>query len=149
MAELSNEEIVRSYFGALEARDDARITELRHPDWVAEWPQSRELVRGDAAMRDIDGHFPGGRPAAHPEHVIGSEDRWVVSPAFTVQRLIGNGDSWWADGTVTYADGKTWLLVGFVELRDGKIWRERTYFAEPFEAPAWRAPYVERMSVDR
>ncbi|MDQ3603773.1 MAG: hypothetical protein M3385_07930 [Actinomycetota bacterium] len=31
------------------------------------------------------------------------------------------------------------------ELRDGKMWRDRWYFAEPFEAPEWRAQWVERM----
>jgi hypothetical protein len=29
--------------------------------------------------------------------------------------------------------------------RDGKIWRDTRYYAEPFEAPAWRAQWVERM----
>ena len=62
MAELSHEEVVRAYFDAMAARNDARITELRHPEWRAEWPQSGELVRGDAAMRAIDANFPGGRP---------------------------------------------------------------------------------------
>ena len=149
MAELSHEEVVRAYFDAMAARNDARITELRDPEWRAEWPQSGELVRGDAAMRAIDANFPGGRPQAHPEHVVGSEDRWVMTPVYTVQRLVGSGDSWWGDGTVTYADGKTWHLAILIELRDGRIWRERSYFAEPFEAPAWRAPYVERMDADR
>ena len=30
-----------------------------------------------------------------------------------------------------------------LELRDGKIWRETTYWAEPFDAPAWRRQWVE------
>jgi hypothetical protein len=29
------------------------------------------------------------------------------------------------------------------EFRDGKIGRETRYYAEPFEAPAWRAQWVE------
>ena len=29
------------------------------------------------------------------------------------------------------------------ELKDGKIWRDTRYFAEPFEAPEWRAQWVE------
>jgi hypothetical protein len=32
-----------------------------------------------------------------------------------------------------------------VEFSDGKIWRETRYYAEPFEAPEWRAQWVERM----
>jgi hypothetical protein len=30
-----------------------------------------------------------------------------------------------------------------VEFRDGKIWRDARYYAEPFEPPAWRSPWVE------
>jgi hypothetical protein len=32
-----------------------------------------------------------------------------------------------------------------VEFRDGKIWRDTRYYAEPFEAPEWRAQWVEQM----
>jgi len=32
-----------------------------------------------------------------------------------------------------------------IELRDGKMWRDTRYYAEPFEAPEWRAQWVERM----
>jgi hypothetical protein len=32
-----------------------------------------------------------------------------------------------------------------VEFEEGKIKRARTYLAEPFEAPQWRAQWVERM----
>ena len=31
------------------------------------------------------------------------------------------------------------------ELRDGKISKQTTFFAQEFEAPAWRARWVERM----
>jgi hypothetical protein len=26
-------------------------------------------------------------------HVVGSEDRWVVSPSYTIHRIVGNGDA--------------------------------------------------------
>jgi hypothetical protein len=29
--------------------------------------------------------------------------------------------------------------------RDGKILRETRYYGEPFEAPAWRAQWVQRI----
>jgi hypothetical protein len=31
-----------------------------------------------------------------------------------------------------------------IELRDGKIRKMTSFFAAPFEAPAWRASYVEK-----
>jgi len=41
--------------------------------------------------------------------------------------------------------GQVFHVADIVEFRDGKIWRETRYYAEPFEAPAWRAQWVERM----
>ena len=32
-----------------------------------------------------------------------------------------------------------------IKLRDGNVFRETRYYAEPFEAPEWRARWVERM----
>jgi hypothetical protein len=31
-----------------------------------------------------------------------------------------------------------------MEFRDGKVAHETQYFADPFDAPAWRAQWVER-----
>ena len=35
--------------------------------------------------------------------------------------------------------------LAIVEFGDGKVVRETHYFAEPFEAPAWRSRWVEKM----
>jgi hypothetical protein len=35
--------------------------------------------------------------------------------------------------------------VSIMELRDGKVVRERIYYGEPWEPPAWRAQWVEAM----
>lgn len=145
MPQLSNEDVVRAYARANEAHDADRLTELRHPDWTAEWPQSGERVRGDANMRALDEHWPGGEPEPRATRVVGSEDRWVITPGYTLQRIVGSGDFWWADGTITYPDGSTWFLALLMELRDGRVYRETVYFAEPFEAQAWCAQWVERM----
>jgi ketosteroid isomerase-like protein len=149
MAPMSNEEVVRAYAAAHASGDHDRLTQLRHPDWITEWPQSGERIRGDANARAIDDAFPGGRPSVNTERIVGSEDRWVMTPVYSLQRIVGSGEAWWADGHITYSNGSTWNIILFVELRDGKIHRETAYFAEPFEAPAWRAPFVERMDQPR
>jgi hypothetical protein len=77
--------------------------------------------------------------------VIGSEDRWAVSPLGGVYRVAGEGESWWAEWRMRYPDGRIWFTVLLLELRDGKVWRETAYWAEPFEAPAWRAQWVEAL----
>lgn len=35
-------------------------------------------------------------------------------------------------------------MIQIVELRQGKIAKTTSWFAAPFEAPAWRAQFVER-----
>jgi hypothetical protein len=55
--------------------------------------------------------------------------------------VTGGGDVWFRESVIHYADGKVVYGVSRVELRDGKIWRETRYYAEPFEAPAWRASW--------
>ena len=56
---------------------------------------------------------------------------------------MGAGDQFTATGQVKYPNGETWHLVSLIELRDGKIAKITDYFGAPFEAPAWRAPYVK------
>jgi hypothetical protein len=43
------------------------------------------------------------------------------------------------------ADGDRYLGVSVIELRDGKVVKETDYYAQPFQAPEWRAQWVERM----
>jgi hypothetical protein len=42
-------------------------------------------------------------------------------------------------------DGNHMNVCDILELQDGKIKRSTGYFGEPFEAPEWRAQWVERM----
>jgi hypothetical protein len=141
----SNEELVRAYLEAHRVHDYDAADAMRHRDWSEEWPQTGERVRGIANDRAIMDNWPGGLPAAEAAHVVGSEDRWVVTASMTIQRIAGNGDTWWADGIATYPDGSKWLAVGLLEIREGRIYRESWFYAPPQEAPAWRAAWVERI----
>lgn len=144
MARLTSEETVRQYAEATVAFDLPTLTRLRHPDWMVVWPQSGERVRGTENFAEIIRNYPGGTPITEVTRVIGAEDRWVVTPGNTVLKVVGSGDFWWAEWRVTYPDGKVYLAVTLIELRDGLVAKETTYWAAPFEAPAWRAPWVER-----
>ena len=46
--------------------------------------------------------------------------------------------------TLNYG-GQVYQGVSIFEFRDSKIVKETDYFAQPFEAPQWRARWVERM----
>jgi hypothetical protein len=70
----------------------------------------------------------------------------VLSPTFSALRIEGSGDVYTYVGTVTYANGETWQTISIIELRHEKIAKTTTWYAAPFEAPEWRAPFVERFS---
>ena len=68
-----------------------------------------------------------------------------TKPTFKHRRMLGGGNTFVIEGTIDYGDGVPVSYVGVGELRDDKVSRMTEYFANPFEAPAWRAPFVEKM----
>jgi hypothetical protein len=146
MTALSNEDVVRQYLEAHRVHDFEALGRLRAPAWYQEWPQTRERVRGHENDATIMRNWPGGLPTANDDQrVTGSEDRYVLTPSWTYQRIAGSGDSWWAEGTGRYPDGSTWHAVILAEVHDGTIHRETWYFAPPLPAPEWRSQWVEYM----
>lgn len=144
MAEPSGRAILERFARALESKDfdaqDAMLTD----DYVEEMPQSGERTRGRANRRAIANNYPGGVGTVESDRLVGAEDKWLLTPSFNVLRIEGSGDVYTYVGTVRYANGETWQMISIVELRDGKIAKVTLWYAAPFEAPEWRAPYVER-----
>jgi hypothetical protein len=118
---------VRALFERLrQAMDPALEYEERHEDYLVEFPQSGERMDRDG-LRKLQEHFPSG------------------PPRIRLRRVTGSGDVWFGESRIDYADGSVAYGVSRIEFRDGKIWRETRYYAEPFEAPAWRSAFVERI----
>jgi hypothetical protein len=145
---MTNEEVVRAYTRASVEADLEALARLRHPDWVVDWPQTGERVRGSQAFSSIAQIYPGGTPKSMVRRIVGSEDRWTITPANTVVRLAGEGEAWWGEWIMTYPDGTDWFCVDLLELRDGKVYRETVYWATPLPAPEWRANLVERIGAE-
>ena len=99
-------------------------------DFVEEWPQSGERIRGKANLKRINDNYSGATG---------------TSPKGTFRRISGEGNTRIVEMTIDYGDGKPVSYVGIAEFKDGKLNKITEYFASPFEAPAWRADFVERM----
>jgi SnoaL-like domain len=95
-------------------------------DAVVEWPQSGERIVGQEACLTVYKNYPGG------------------SPAYELRRITGGPDTFTVEAIGDYS-GKKVYLTSIVEFRDGKIARQTDYFADPFDAPSWRADWVQRM----
>ena len=144
---MSNRDVVDAFASAFAAGDMPAQQELLHPDFVEEFPQSGEVFRGPEARRQLLENWPKDQwPSAAMPTVIGSSDQWILTPTFSTLRVIGTGDEYTGLGTVTYPNGETWHLVEIIKLRDGKISHLISYFAAPFDAPDWRAPYRDQPS---
>jgi len=106
--------------------DPEVVYEANHPeDYIMEMPQSGEAVRGRANMRNFQEAYPG-------------------SPSIRVRRVLVREGLWVVEAVNDYS-GQVSDMVMILELKDGRIWRDRRYYAEPFEAPEWRARWVERV----
>jgi len=148
MAEPSGREVVERYVRAVETKDFDALEALVVDDYIDEMPQSGERIRGKANQLALVRNYPGGVGTVEPGsmRLVGADDRWVLTPSFSVLRIEGSGDVYTYAGTVHYSNGETWHIVSIVELRAGKIAKTTTYYAAPFEAPEWRAHLVERYS---
>ena len=129
-----NRTIVEQYLLAMSKNDIEAQERLLSDDFVEEYPQSGERIRGKDNRRGIIENYPGGTP----------KETSSTGPAPKAPTITGAGDQFTVTGQITYPNGETWQLVSLVELSDGKINRITDYFAAPFEAPAWRTPYVEK-----
>ncbi len=105
-------------------------TEAEHAiyadDAILDYPQSGERFRGRATIAAQRGGHPSDRH-------------------FTVRRIVGSGDLWVNEVTITY-DGVPSYSVSIMELADDKVVHETQYFADTFDAPAWRATLTEPMT---
>jgi ketosteroid isomerase-like protein len=139
------------YAAALAGGDLAIIDEVFAEDFVDEYPQSGEIIRGRTNLRAMMEHRPGLTSDTGPDlssvRARAGDEHRVLAPLFTVVRVQGRGDA----GTVTlrarYPDGSWWWIVVVYELRGGRIARSTSFFAPQFEAPAWRSPFVERQTA--
>jgi hypothetical protein len=142
----TNEHVAQRYIEAGARNQLDALEQMRTPDWQLRWPASNELVPSSAAYRTIHENYPGGFPRFEDIRVAGPDDRYVLTPAYTIVRVAGSGDLWLAEARVRYADGSEWCMAKVLELRDGKVHRETDYWAPVQEPPEWRATMTQPLA---
>jgi len=120
-------QVAEKLWKALQAGDWETAGSLLHDDFVQDWPQSGERIIGPDNAIAIERSFPGGLPTMR------------------FRRTLADGDLAVLEVELTYADGSRYFCVSIIELHDGKVARETDYYAQPFQAPEWRAQWVERI----
>ena len=95
-------------------------------DAICDYPQSGERILGRNNLQALRSHHPG-KPSG-----------------FIVKRITGQGNIWITEYTINY-QGQSAYTVSIMEFNNGKVVHETQYFADAFEAPAWRSQWVEQM----
>jgi hypothetical protein len=95
-------------------------------DSICDYPQSGERILGRKNLQALRSHHPG-KPSG-----------------FQIKRMIGNANLWITEYTIVYKEQRA-FTVSIMEFgRDAKVIHETQYFADPFEAPAWRKQWVQQ-----
>ncbi|WP_435870122.1 nuclear transport factor 2 family protein [Eleftheria terrae] len=109
------------------SNDFESVRAVLAPDFVLEWPQSRERLRGAERFARMNAEYPAHGP-------------W----RFTVHRMVAEGAQAVSDVSVT--DGvQAARAISFFTIAHGRITRLVEFWPEPYPAPANRAHLVEMM----
>jgi ketosteroid isomerase-like protein len=121
---MTGRELVTRLWKLFDAGEFEKALPLLHPAFTAEWPQSRERMTSPAAFIAVNRNYPG---------------RWRCH----LRRVVEAGTETVTEVEVT--DGRTVVhAVSFFEFEDDKIIRLREFWADPFEAPAWRSQWITK-----
>jgi len=119
--------VARDFWARMASNDFARVAAVLAPEFVVEWPQTRERIRGAERFVRMNVEYPAHGP-------------W----RFTVHRLFGDARQAVSDVAIT--DGvQQARAISFFEVDDGRVRRLVEWWPEPYDAPANRAHLVERM----
>lgn len=124
---MNNKQIIENFWKTMATNDFYAVAQLLHDEYVLEWPQSSERVRGRDNFAAINTYYP-------------TEGTWT----FHINHIVSEGDLVVSD--VNVSDGKVHdRVITFSTIRDGKIWKQIEFWPEPFQAPEWRAKWVEKI----
>jgi ketosteroid isomerase-like protein len=125
MEDQKNREALDHHWEASASGDVQAEHDIYDDNVLCEYPQSREKIHSRRNLQALRGHHPG-KPSG-----------------FSIRRITGAADLWVTEYVINY-EGKPFQTVSIMEFRNGKVIHEIQYFAEPFEAPAWRSQWVEQ-----
>jgi ketosteroid isomerase-like protein len=118
---------VGTFWRLMATNDFTAVEAVLASDFVLEWPQSAERIRGARNFVQMNQEYPAEGP-------------W----RFTINRLVGDDGNAVSDVSVT--DGVQHArAISFFTVTDGQITRLVEFWPEPYPAPANRAHLVERI----
>ncbi|MBA2780674.1 nuclear transport factor 2 family protein [Billgrantia kenyensis] len=118
-------EVVREFWQLMASNDFYSVVAVLAPDFVLEWPQSGERIRGGERFAQMNAEYP-----AH--------GRWQ----FTLKRFVESDNEVVTEVAIT--DGvQSATAISFFTVEKGRVSRLVEYWPEPYVAPSGRAHLVE------
>jgi ketosteroid isomerase-like protein len=119
------EAVVRKFWQLMATNDFASVSSVLSANFVMEWPQSKERIRGPANFARMNSEYP-------------TDGRWQ----FKINRLVAQENH--VVTQVSVSDGKqTGEPISFFTVEQGKITQLVEYWPEPFSPQANRSNLVE------
>jgi len=123
----TSNEIIQEFYRRMNTNDFYLAAEMFSENFVLEWPQSRERIRGRNNFAVLNSEYPAHGP-------------W----RFTINRIVASDIEVVTDVSVTDGVVKA-RAITFSTICDGKITRQVEYWPEDYLAPENRRHLVEMM----
>lgn len=124
---LTPTQLVLEFYRRMNTNDFTFTAELLSEDYILEWPQSAERIRGRANFVAVNVEYPAcGAWRFTLNHLVAGQDEVVTDVSIT-------------DGT------QSARAITFHTLRDGLISKQVEFWPENYSAPQNRQHLVERM----
>jgi hypothetical protein len=121
-------DIVREFWETMQTNDFRAVGQLLSDDYILEWPQSNERIRGRDNFAALNEQYP-----AH--------GRWQ----FVLNNLVGNDTEAVSDVSVT--DGvQSARAITFSTVKDGKSCKQIEFWPENYPSPENRKHLVEPLA---
>lgn len=121
-------QIVESFWALMATNDFRAVGSLLADDFILDWPQSGERIRGRDNYAAMNEQYPT------------TTGRWM----FTINKLVGDDDE--AASDVSVSDGVQHArAISFFTVHEGKIVRMVEFWPEPFAALENRKHLVEKI----
>ena len=124
---MNPKQLLEQFWQTMESNDFYAVAQLLLDDFVLEWVQSGERIRGRENFAKLNTAYP-------------TQGTWH----FTIHSIVADGDEVVTDVSVTDGTLNDRVLT-FSTIRDGKIWKQVEFWPEPFTAPEWRKQWVEKI----
>jgi ketosteroid isomerase-like protein len=122
--------VAHEFWLLMATNDFDQVTRLLANEFVLDYPQSKERIRGPENFVQFNREYPAHGP-------------WQ----FTVHRIVGNETE--AVSDVTVSDTVTSArAISFFTVSNGKVTRIVEFWPEPYDAPSDRADLTEPLVDD-